>query len=311
MKIKNTTVNIVQGDITLLKVDAIINAAHPTLKMEEGLAGMIKSRGGSVIEEEAVEKGPLLPGHAIWTNAGELPANFLIHTVTVSEERQTNQDVLRSAVANALKCTDEIKAYSIAIPALGCGVGGFSALGAAKIIVQEILKFCRHTDTGVGEITLCLYDDETFRVFDKEARGYIHHVLENLGDEPYYTADIIIELPEGIILIERSNPPYGWALPGGFLDPGENQREAAIRETKEETNMDLEDLREFGVYGEKGRDPRFHTITTVFVGKGVGTPQFGDDAKGLKIVPYEELMNHEYAFDHKDVIRHYLEGRKS
>ena len=94
-------------------------------------------------------------------------------------------------------------------------------------------------------------------------------------------------------------------LPGGFLDYGESLETAAKREAKEETNLDLADLRQFHTYSEMGRDPRFQTISTVFIAKGKGTPQFGDDAKGLKIVPYEELSNLEYAFDHKQIIEDY------
>jgi 8-oxo-dGTP diphosphatase len=131
-------------------------------------------------------------------------------------------------------------------------------------------------------------------------------MLDDLGPEPYVTVDVIIEMDNGIILIERSNPPYGWALPGGFLDPGESLEEAAQREAREETHLDLEDLKQFHTYSDPNRDPRFHTISTVFVAKGVGIPQFGDDAKGLKIVKLSDLMDLDYAFDHKDVIQDYL-----
>ena len=101
-------------------------------------------------------------------------------------------------------------------------------------------------------------------------RGYIDHVVRKLGSGPYVTVDIIIETLQGIVLIERSNPPYGWALPGGFVDYGESLEEAAAREAKEETNLDLVDLRQFHTYSAPGRDPRFHTITTVFIAEGQG-----------------------------------------
>ena len=115
---------------------------------------------------------------------------------------------------------------------------------------------------------------------------------------------------EGVVLIERSNPPYGWALPGGFLDYGESLEDAAIREAKEETNLELINLRQFHTYSEMGRDPRFHTISTVFVAEGLGRPHPGDDAKNLKIVRYEDLPELDYAFDHKYVIKKYLEDKK-
>ncbi|HQP10419.1 MAG TPA: NUDIX hydrolase [Candidatus Omnitrophota bacterium] len=120
------------------------------------------------------------------------------------------------------------------------------------------------------------------------------------------TVDIIIELSQGIILIERSNPPYGWALPGGFLDRAESLEQAAIRETKEETNLNLVNLRQFHTYSQPGRDPRFHTVSTVFIAEGQGEPRAGDDAKNLKIVRYEDLPELDYAFDHKMIIKEYL-----
>ncbi len=128
---------------------------------------------------------------------------------------------------------------------------------------------------------------------------------------PFVTVDMIIELPQGMVVIERRNPPYGWALPGGFVDMGESLEDAARREAKEETNLDLEDLRQMHTYSDPKRDPRFHTVSTVFIAKGVGVPQSGDDAKNLKVVPYEDLLKIDYAFDHKQVVADYLKLRKN
>ena len=123
---------------------------------------------------------------------------------------------------------------------------------------------------------------------------------------PFVTVDMIIELPDGMVVIERRNLPYGWALPGGFVDVGESLEDAARREAKEETNLDLKDLRQMHTYSDPKRDPRFHTVSTVFIAKGVGIPRSGDDAKNLKIVPYADLLKIEYAFDHKQVVHDYL-----
>lgn len=127
---------------------------------------------------------------------------------------------------------------------------------------------------------------------------------------PFVTVDMIIELPEGMVVIERRNPPYGWALPGGFVDMGESLEDAARREAMEETNLNLEDLRQMHTYSDPKRDPRFHTVSTVFIARGVGVPKSGDDAKSLKIVPYDDLLKIDYAFDHKQVVRDYLDLRK-
>ena len=124
---------------------------------------------------------------------------------------------------------------------------------------------------------------------------------------------MIIEIPaspaggnDGIVVIERSNPPFGWALPGGFVDYGESLEEAVKREAKEETGLDLIDLKQFHTYSEPDRDPRFHTIGTVFIAKAEGKPKAGDDAKGLKVVKLNEIQKLDFAFDHKKIIQDYI-----
>lgn len=311
MQIKNTTLSILKSDITELSVEAIVNAANNKLLMGGGVAGIIRKRGGQSIEDEAVKKCPIAIGGAVATGAGKLKAKYVIHAATMGMDFKTDQDKIRAACASALCCADELKIKSMAFPALGCGVGGFPLVGAAKIMTQEILKYVRHISpkTNLREIIFCLYDEEAFQVFNKEVPAYVTHIQEKLGGGPYVTVDIIIELPAGIVLIERSNPPYGWALPGGFIDYGESLEQAADREAKEETNLDLESLRQFHTYSAPDRDPRFQTILTVFIAKGKGKPKSGSDAKGLKIVSYADLSKLTYAFDHGEVIKNYLRAK--
>lgn len=309
MKIKDTTINIIKGDITELVIDAIVNPSSYELKMADGLAAVIKKKGGEEIEIDAMAKGPIRVGDAVSTHAGKLKANHIIHTVTVTSDRKTDDEILRRSIVSALKRADELEIHSLAFPALGCGTGGFPVLGAGKIMVQEIVKFLKNPDRQLKQITFCLFDEQTFDVFDQGVRGYIHHLQAVLGPGPYVTVDVIIEMSHGIVLIERSNPPYGWALPGGFVDYGETLEQAAVREAKEETNLGLADLRQFHTYSDPARDPRFHTISTVFIACGKGNPRSGSDAKGLKIVPFEELPTLEYAFDHKQIIKEYLVER--
>ena len=310
MKIKNTEIEIIQGDITELEVDAIVNAANNELLMGGGVAGVIKRKGGKEIEEEALKKAPVEIGQAIWTKAGKLKAKYVIHAATMGMDFKTDEIKIRASCASALKCAHQLKIKSLAFPALGCGVGGFPLAGAAKIMSQEVLKFLRRLfPTALEQIIFCLDETEAFNVFQKEASSYVDHILNNLGQGPYITVDVIIELPEGIVVIERSKPPYGLALPGGFVDYGETLEEAVIRETKEETNLDLKDLRQFHTYSDPSRDPRFHTISTVFTAQGRGNPKFGDDAKGLKIIPYNDLLTFDYAFDHKKAIGDYVKNK--
>ncbi len=125
---------------------------------------------------------------------------------------------------------------------------------------------------------------------------------------PIPTVDIIIESNGGIILIKRKNPPEGWALPGGFVDYGETLEDAAVREAKEETGLDIELIRQFHTYSDPKRDPRHHTITTVFIAKAKGKPKAGDDAKEIGIFNKDNLPA-QIAFDHRDIIQDYFSGR--
>ena len=126
-----------------------------------------------------------------------------------------------------------------------------------------------------------------------------------LNRNPRLTVDIIIEVAgKGIILIERTNPPFGWAIPGGFVDYGETLEAAAIREAREETGMELVDLKQFHAYSDPKRDPRAHTVTVVFTAAGRGVPQAADDAKNLQIFPIEGLPEY-LAFDHSSILADY------
>ncbi|WP_456430744.1 NUDIX domain-containing protein [Thermosulfuriphilus sp.] len=126
---------------------------------------------------------------------------------------------------------------------------------------------------------------------------------------PLPTVDIIIELGGGVVLIERKNPPFGWALPGGFVDYGESLEEAARREALEETGLEVELICQFHTYSDPRRDPRQHTISTVFVARAQGIPQGGDDAKQARVFSLTELPQ-PLVFDHQEILEDYLAWRK-
>ncbi|MFC1674477.1 macro domain-containing protein [Candidatus Omnitrophota bacterium] len=306
MKINDTEIKIIQGDITTLKVDAIVNAANNKLLMGAGVAAAIKKKGGKTIEDEAVKKGPIKIGAAVFSSAGSLPAKYVIHAATMGMDFKTDDIKVRDSCRSSLRVAEELKIRSIAFPALGCGVGGFPLLAAAKIMAQEVLRYVREKKTGLKEVVFCLFNKKAFDVFDHGVIDYLDYITHKLQGGPFITVDVIIEIDDSIVLIERSNPPFGWALPGGFVDYGESLEDAVRREAKEETGLELQGLKQFHTYSEPDRDPRFHTVGTVFVAKAEGKPKAGDDAAGLKVVTSSELAKLKFPFDHKKVIQDYL-----
>lgn len=117
---------------------------------------------------------------------------------------------------------------------------------------------------------------------------------------PYPTTDILFHRRAEVLLVRRRNPPAGWALPGGFIDYGESAEQAAKREAFEETGLRVRNLRQFRVYSEPGRDPRFHTLTVVFIAEPVGEARAGDDASEVRWFALDDLPT-DMAFDHAKV----------
>ena len=123
---------------------------------------------------------------------------------------------------------------------------------------------------------------------------------------PLLTVDIIIELngdQHRVLLIERANPPYGWALPGGFVDVGETVEQAACREAKEETGLNVHLSQLLGVYSDPKRDPRHHTVSIVYIAQAQGEAQAGDDARHVQLFSLQQLP--QLAFDHADILADY------
>jgi ADP-ribose pyrophosphatase YjhB (NUDIX family) len=126
---------------------------------------------------------------------------------------------------------------------------------------------------------------------------------------PLPTVDILIEVTGGIVLVERKNPPFGWAIPGGFVDYGESVEDCAVREAHEETGLKvrLKDL--LYVYSRPDRDPRHHTLTTVFIATADGLPVVADDAKAAGVFSARTLPA-PLAFDHAEILADYFRYRE-
>ena len=122
---------------------------------------------------------------------------------------------------------------------------------------------------------------------------------------PLLTVDIIIQCQKGIVLIKRKNPPRGWALPGGFVDYGESVEAAAAREAQEETGLDVTLIEQMHTYSDPGRDPRHHTVSTVFIATAKGEPSAADDACEAQIFTADNLPA-PIVFDHPAILKDYF-----
>jgi len=122
---------------------------------------------------------------------------------------------------------------------------------------------------------------------------------------PLPTVDLLIRIDRGVVLIKRKNPPYGWALPGGFIDYGESAEHAAVREAREETSLEVLDLKQFHVYSEPDRDPRHHTLTVVFTARALGAPRAADDAAAIGVFTRDGLPD-DIAFDHAKILEDFF-----
>jgi O-acetyl-ADP-ribose deacetylase (regulator of RNase III) len=167
-----TAVELIQGDITSLEVDAIVNAANEGLQLGSGVAGAIRRKGGPAIQKECDRIGHCETGGAVVTGAGALPARWVIHAVGpvwrgggAGEER-----LLGSAVAAALERAEEIGATSVALPALSTGVYGFPVGPAAEISIREARRFASGARS-VQRIVFCLFDDASMAAFQQTLAG--------------------------------------------------------------------------------------------------------------------------------------------
>ena len=155
---------VVDGDIAQLEVDAIANAANDQLWMGAGVAGAIKRAGGEEIEREAVAKGPIEVGEAIATGAGRLIARYVIHGAVIGQDLRTDAELVRRTTASCLRVADELGLESLALPAFGTGVGGFPLDECARLMVEEARRF---EPRSLRRVVFAVYGDEARQAFER------------------------------------------------------------------------------------------------------------------------------------------------
>jgi O-acetyl-ADP-ribose deacetylase len=130
-----------EGDIAEVEVDAVANAANDALWMGAGVAGALKRAGGDEIEREAMARGPIELGTAVATTAGRLAARYVVHGAVMGQDLRTNAELVRRTTRSCLELADELGCRSLALPAFGTGVGGFDLVDCARIMVDEARRF--------------------------------------------------------------------------------------------------------------------------------------------------------------------------
>ncbi|MGE5279361.1 MAG: NUDIX domain-containing protein [Deltaproteobacteria bacterium] len=255
------------------------------------------------------------------TQAGLMRKNIFPAHPLRALKKKGNGDILsleepvREATSRALETAHRRKMAALELDVTPPDAAvTFPRRAVAKIIAQEIYRYVNRTAPAarpLRKVALAVPNRKSAAFYEEMAFGYLRHVSTALGCGPFVTTDVIIQVGGGIVLVKRRNPPFGWALPGGFVDPGESLEEAARREIKEETGLTCRELRQFHAYSDPARDPRFHTVTTVFTARATGRPRAASDAADARVFTPEQWKKLPIAFDHAQILADYLRSRKS
>jgi len=175
VKIGETLIELVKGDITELNVECIVNAANSMLKMGGGVAGAIRRKGGRKIQEECDkivrERGPIPVGEAAITGGGNLKAKYVIHAVGPVYGEGNEEEKLRNATLNSLKLAEQHGISSIAFPAISTGAFGMPKIKCAETMIPAAISYAKK-GTHIKKIIFCLYDDETFKIFEEVLKKF-------------------------------------------------------------------------------------------------------------------------------------------
>ncbi|MFN4227389.1 MAG: NUDIX domain-containing protein [Candidatus Ratteibacteria bacterium] len=273
--IMGVKISLKNSNINLEKVDAIVNMLS---------------------KSEFVEN--IKVGESICLLSENLSSKYTIYT-----KIDENYETIKKCMENCFKISEQLKIKSLTFSTSFCKLEEFESQKVAEIMIEETLKYLSNKFQ-IEEINFVIEKEEDYRDFLSVFEKYLRNLTKKTYKNPIPTVDIIIEYNDGIVLIERKNYPFGWAIPGGFVEYGESCEQTAIREAKEETGLDIYDLKQLKTYSKPGRDPRFHTISTVFIAKGKGILKSGDDAKNASVFNNKNLPEN-IAFDHKEILTEY------
>jgi len=167
LKIGAATIAIERGDITDREVDAVVNAANTTLAMGAGVAGAIKRKGGVIVEEEAMRQGPVEVGEAVLTTGGNMMATHVIHGAVMGPDLTTDPEKIAKTTQSVLALADKHRITSIALPALGTGVGHVAPAASAEAMVREVVNHLKKGRSSLRRVLFVLYQDDAYKVFSE------------------------------------------------------------------------------------------------------------------------------------------------
>ncbi len=167
LKIGVATIAIERGDITDREVDAVVNAANTTLAMGTGVAGAIKRKGGVIVEEEAMRQGPVEIGEAVLTTGGNMMATHVIHGAVMGPDLKTDPETIAKTTRSVLAMADKHRITSIALPALGTGVGRVPPAASAEAMLREVVNHLKKGQSSLRRVLFVLYQDDAYKVFSE------------------------------------------------------------------------------------------------------------------------------------------------
>lgn len=167
LKIGAASIAIERGDITDREVDAVVNAANTTLAMGAGVAGAIKRKGGVIVEEEAMRQGPVEVGEAVLTTGGNMMATHVIHGAVMGPDLKTDPEKIAKTTQAVLAVADKHRITSIALPALGTGVGHVAPAASAEAMLREVVNHLKKGQTSLRRVVFVLYQDDAYKAFSE------------------------------------------------------------------------------------------------------------------------------------------------